>query len=86
MNETVLTILALITVVILPGVVGGMTGMRRGGGLVKASLAAAAIAFVWAIYWIAVSNPRHVKHAVVFVGLAIVGLVAGSFSRPLQNE
>jgi hypothetical protein len=85
MNETVLTILALVTVVALPGVVGSTTGMRRGDALVKASMAATAIAFVWAIYWIALANPRHVKHAVLFLGLAVVGLVASSFSRPLQS-
>lgn len=85
MNEAVLTIVALLTVAILPGFVGGATGMRRGNGLVLASIAAAVIALAWTIYWVAFANPQHIKHAVLFGGLAVVGLVAASFSRPLAN-
>jgi hypothetical protein len=49
-----------------------------------ASIVGAAVAALWAVYWLALAQPHHVKHAVLFGVLAIVMLVAASFSRPEQ--
>lgn len=78
-----LTLIALVTVVIIPGIVGAMTGVRRSSGLVRACLAAAAIAVIWAVYWI---TAGHVKHTILFAGLAVVALIGASFSRRTEAE
>ncbi len=81
MSTLPLTLVSLITVAIIPAVVGLMSGMRRSRGLVQACLAAAVISVLWAIYWVAIANPHHVKHFILFIGLAVIALVAASFSR-----
>jgi hypothetical protein len=82
MHEVGLTIVALITLAIIPLAVGLPTGMQRSSRLVTACVAAAVIGVLWAIYWKFISNPVHNTHAILFVVLAIVALVAASFSRP----
>lgn len=84
MSEVVLTVIAVITVAALPLLAGLATGMRRGGGLVLASLAAAVIALFWAVYWAALANPHHIKHTVLFAALAVVALIGASFSRQVR--
>jgi hypothetical protein len=84
MSQIGLTVIAVITVAVLPLLAGLATGMRRGGGLVLASIAAAIIALFWAIYWAALANPHHVKHTVLFAALAVVALIGASFSRPVR--
>lgn len=80
-SELILTVVGLITVAIVPLLAGMATGMRRGGGLVGASVVAAVIAALWAVYWDTLANPHHFKHTVLFAVLALVALVAASFSR-----
>jgi hypothetical protein len=82
----ILTLVALGTVLVVPAVVGLSRGVHRGGGLVGASLTAAALAAAWAVYWLALAQPHRLKHAVLFAGLALVALVAASFSRPVAGE
>ena len=84
LGEIVLTLVALVTVVLVPGAFGAATGMRRGSGLVVASIVGAVIAALWAVYWIALAQPHHLRHAVLFAVLAVVMLVAASFSRPQE--
>jgi hypothetical protein len=81
-----LTLVALCTVLVVPAVVGLSRGGRRGAGLVGACLVAAGIAAAWIVFWLALAQPHHVKHAVLFVSLALVALVAASFSRPVAGE
>jgi hypothetical protein len=81
-GEIILTIVGLITVAVVPLLAGMATGMRRGGGLVGASIVAAVIAAIWAVYWDTLAVPHHFKHTVLFAVLAVVALVAASFSRP----
>ncbi len=83
-SELILTIVALITVAIVPVLVGLSTGMRRGSGLVMASVAAAIISAVWAVYWSTLANPHHAKHSLLFAALAVVALIAASFSRQVR--
>jgi hypothetical protein len=82
MHEIGLTIVALITLVIVPLVVGLPTNMQRSSRLVMACVVAAVIGLLWAIYWKFISNPVHNTHAILFLVLAVVALVAASFSRP----
>lgn len=84
-SEIILTVVALATVAVIPVLAGLATGMRRGGGLVLASVIAAVIAVVWAVYWSTLAQPHHAKHTVLFAVLAIVALVAASFSRPTPH-
>ena len=84
MGTTALTLIALVSVIAIPGVVGATAGFRRGMRLLWASLAAAIIAVVWAVYWVALADPRHVKHGILFAGLAVIALVAASFGRPVE--
>lgn len=81
-QELVLTLVGLVTVVIVPAIAGLATGVRRGRALTLASVAAAVIALLWAIYWTTLANPHHIKHTILFVVLAAVALIAASFSRP----
>jgi hypothetical protein len=85
-SELIVTIAGLITVALAPVVVAVTNGLRRGRPLVSASIAAAVIAILWAVYWLVLANPHHSKHAILFGCLAIVALVAASFSRPLALE
>lgn len=84
MSEVILTVVAVVTVAVLPLLAGMGTGMRRGGGLVLASLAAAIIALFWAVYWATLANPHHIKHTVLFAALAVVALIGASFSRQVR--
>jgi hypothetical protein len=81
-QELVLTLIGLVSVVIVPALAGLATGVRRGSTLTIANVVAAVIALFWAVYWAALANPHHIKHTVLFVVLAGVALVAASFSRP----
>ena len=81
-GELILTIVSLATVAIVPLLVGLATGVRRGRTMVMASIVAAVIAVLWAGYWATLANPHHVKHTILFGVLAVVALVAASFSRP----
>lgn len=83
-GELVMTLISLVTVALAPVVVGLATGMRRGGGLITANVIAAIVAVWWAIYWAAISQPHHVKHTILFLVLAVVALIAASFSRPVR--
>ena len=83
--ETLLLIIGLITVALVPVIVGLPTSMQRSSRLVTACIVAAVIGLLWAIYWYAIHNPHHTKHALLFVALAVVALVAASFSRPVQT-
>ncbi len=83
--STVLLIIGLITVAIVPLVMGLPTSMRRSSQLVMGCIVAAVIGVLWAIYWVTLANPHHTKHALLFAALAVVALVGASFSRPMQT-
>ncbi|MCL4509342.1 MAG: hypothetical protein M1296_07435 [Chloroflexi bacterium] len=83
-GELMMTLVSLVTVAIVPFIVGAATGVRRGGGLIGANVIAAVISVWWAVYWAAIANPHHVKHTVLFLVLAGVALIAASFSRPVR--
>lgn len=84
MGTILLTIIALATVVLAPGLLGMSTGMKlqRGSRMMQASAVSAVVALLWAVYWKFIANPVHDKHAVLFVALAVVAVVGASFSRP----
>lgn len=83
-GELILTIVALVTVAIVPLLAGVANGVRRGSTMVTASIVAAVIAALWAVYWETLAQPHHFKHTVLFAVLAVVALVGASFSRPSQ--
>ncbi|GAC1394969.1 MAG: hypothetical protein NVSMB65_13580 [Chloroflexota bacterium] len=82
MDEIIVTLIALASVAVVPGSVALTAGVRPGRPLVSACLVAAVLAGLWAVYWVTLAHPHHVKHAVLFVALAVVALVGASFSRP----
>ena len=82
MGIIILTVIALITVALAPAVVGMPNNFQRSSRLVTACIIGAVIGVLWAIYWYAIANPNHTKHAVLFIVLAVAALIAANFSRP----
>lgn len=86
MGYILLSLVSILSVFAVPGIVGLSTGMRRGSTLVMASVVAAVIALFWAFFWAVLSKSffgvDHVKHTILFVVLAVIAVIAASFSRP----
>ncbi len=84
-QELLLTLVGLLTVAAGPGLLGAASGMRRDRRLVTASMVAAVISLLWAVYWAVLAQPHHTKHAVLFVVLAVVCLIGASFARSSET-
>lgn len=82
-NATI--VLSIVGIVLVAAVLGAgalRNGLRRDRGAFMASIAAAIVAALWALFYVAIAQPTHNHHAILFAVLAVAALVLAALTRP----